>query len=241
MKKRVLLGALVCWVSVSASAAYYTWTDPSGGKHFTDKADQLPPRYRAILDEGKAEAEVNGIGYWVDEGGIYHFYEKGAAPAPAVEAPPPPAVKILPGLHNTAKDDSWKGLPAPEVAEVKVKRIVSGDTLQLENGTKLKYIGIVFPPEFKGNHPLHQEAKDYQRRLLEGQTVHVLFGPQRTDDKGRTLGYVFIGTDMFVNADLVMNGYAKVQTESPNTEYRDLFLRLEDYARKNHFGLWKSP
>ena len=239
--KRWLVGVFCGLVSISASAAFYSWTDSSGGKHFTDQSDQLPPQYRALIREGQGEVEVNGIGYWVDEGGIYHFYEKGAPPAPAPEAAPAPAVKILPGLHNTAKDDSWKGPPRPEVAEAKVKKIISGDTLQLSDGTKLKYIGIAFPPEFKGNHPLHQEVKEYQRRLLEGQTVHVLFGPRRTDDKGRTLGYVFIGTDMFVNADLVMNGYAKVQTDPPNTEYRELFLRLEDYARKNHYGLWKNP
>ena len=239
--KRFLFGVLMGGISVTASAAYYTWTDPSGGKHFTDKADQLPPQYRAIIHEGQAEVEVNGVGYWVDEGGIFHFYEKNSRSTPPAEAAPPPAVKILPGLHSTAKDDSWKGPPSPEVVEVKVKKIISGDTLQLDNGTKVKYIGIVFPEEFKGNHPFHQEVKEYQRRMLEGQTVHVLFGPQRKDEKGRTLGYVFIGTDMFVNADLVMNGYAKVQTAPPNTEYRELFLRLEDYARKNHYGLWKNP
>jgi len=73
---------------------------------------------------------------------------------------------------------------------------------------------------------------------MKGKTVHLLFGPRKVDEKGRLLAYVYLGTDVFVNAELVMNGYARVQTVPPNTDYHKLFLRLEEFARKSMLGMW---
>jgi len=244
MIKRFGFVVLILLLSLSAQAAYYTWTDERG-VHFTDKLDLVPAKYQRLIREEETKVEKNGIGYYLDDYGIYHFYEKGAPPpkpAPqASQGTAAPAKFTAPGLLNTAPDDSWRGSPNPEMVDAKVKKIISGDTILLEDGTKLKYIGIVFPADMKGNHPLHREAKEYQEKMLAGKTVQVLFGPRRLDEKGRTLGFVFLGTDILVNADLVMNGYAMVKTEPPNTEYRELFQRLENDARKNQLGVWKNP
>ena len=244
MVKWLGLVSLILLLSLSAQAGYYTWTDERG-VHFTDKLDLVPVKYQQLIREDEKKVEKNGIGYYLDDSGIYHFYEKGAPhPKPAPETSPAtaaPAKFTAAGLLNTAEDDSWRGSPRPEVVDAKVKKIISGDTLLLEGGTKLKYIGIAFPADMKGNHLIHRAAKEYQEKMLLGQTVQVLFGPRRVDEKGRTLGFVFLGTDVFVNADLVMNGYALVKTEPPNTEYHELLQRLENDARKNQLGIWKNP
>lgn len=242
MVPRMAAMMLLLLLSLPVRAGYYTWVDEHG-VHLTDRLGEVPAKYQGLIREDEPKREVNGIGYYLDDSGVYHFYEVRALPPakPASEAAAGPARFSAPGLLNTAADDSWRGPPNPEVVNATVKKIISGDTILLEDGTKLKYIGIAFPEDRKGNHPLHREAKSYQEKMLVGKTVQVLFGPRRLDEKGRTLGFVFLGTDVFVNADLVMNGYAVVKTEPPNTEYRELFQRLENEARANRLGIWRTP
>ena len=134
----------------------------------------------------------------------------------------------------------WGKEPIPKIDSRRVKRVISADTFELEDGKKVTYIGIEFPEELKGNNELHSEVVEYQEKLFKGRSVKLLYGPRKSDEKGRTLAYVFVGTDMFVNADLVMNGYAKVKTIPPNTEYRRLFLKLEDFSKRSMLGMWDT-
>ncbi|MCD6360172.1 MAG: thermonuclease family protein, partial [Armatimonadetes bacterium] len=62
------------------------------------------------------------------------------------------------------------------------------------------------------------------------------------DRYDRLLGYVYVrderGREIFVNAELVREGYARVMTIPPDVKYADLFLRLEREARAARRGLW---
>jgi len=44
--------------------------------------------------------------------------------------------------------------------------------------------------------------------------------------------------ELFVNAELVRQGYAKVYTVPPNVKYAKEFLELQREARENERGLW---
>lgn len=57
------------------------------------------------------------------------------------------------------------------------------------------------------------------------------------DKYGRLLRYVYV-EDLFVNKYLVEQGYAKVATYPPDVKYSQLFLEVEQTARKNNLGLW---
>jgi len=46
--------------------------------------------------------------------------------------------------------------------------------------------------------------------------------------------------ELFVNAELVRQGYAKVYTVPPNVKYAEEFLELQREARENERGLWKA-
>jgi micrococcal nuclease len=228
--------ALMVWSTV-AFAALYIWQDEMGGHHMTDQLDKLPPKYFQLLNKEKqAPEDSQGVGYWIDETGNYHFYDKRGI---ALSSPDTQTAKAS-SSPLTGKHAKWKGNPNPFVHKDKVKDIISGDTILLASGQKLKYIGIEFPESHKGDSELHKECREYQSKMLKGKSVAILFDKNRYDDKGRLLGFVYIGTDKFVNADLVLTGYAQVKTVPPNLEYRDLFIRLEKFARENQFGIWKE-
>ncbi len=233
LRNLMLVGIGVLVWACPALSALYIWKDAEGRHHLTDRPDKLPGKFQALLQgQRKAEVEAQGLGYWVDEAGNYHFYDKrGFDLSPPTTTTP----RAVSGVQQV-----WRGRPNPLVLDARVKDIISGDTILLEGGQKLKYIGIAFPEQLKRDKRFHEEARAYQRKMLKGKTVHILFDQAHNDEKGRLLGFVFLGTNTFVNADLVMAGYAKVRTVPPNLEYRDLFTRLENFARQNRLGIWRE-
>lgn len=230
-------------------AAMFTWTGADGSYNATDRVDKLPPQYQSIINyELDHFVTPAGVGYERDEDGNFKFFDH-TSPAkkktkrngpPELDGPPGSAVTPEQLAEVKKRYRKMGKEPRPEILEAKVKRIISADTFEIETGQKVSYIGIEFPDELKGETKIHQEVTRYQRKLMEGRKVHLLFGPKRFDDRGRMLTYVFVGTDLFVNADMVMNGYAKVNTLPPNTEYRKLFLRLQDFAKRSLLGIWDS-
>lgn len=122
----------------------------------------------------------------------------------------------------------------------KVARVIDGDTIVLENGEKIRYIGMDTPETKHPSKPVEyygKEATEANRRLVENKTVRLEFDAQERDRYGRLLAYVYVDTT-FVNAELVKQGYAKVSTYPPNVKYQDVFLKLEREAREEGRGLW---
>ncbi len=134
-----------------------------------------------------------------------------------------------------------------DYAHIKVIQVIDGDTVRLENGELLRYIGIDTPElrrrTSKGwNYapsPFALEAKEFNKRLVEGKYVRIEFDVEKRDSYGRLLGYVFLD-DLFVNAKLLEEGLAVIYTRPPNVKYVDLFLKLQRKARKEKKGLWGS-
>jgi endonuclease YncB( thermonuclease family) len=235
--------------SLGSLAVMFTWTDPDGSYHATDQPDRLPAQYRSIVRyDTDHYVTPAGVGFERDENGNFRFFDHSSQASQLTRRNPPPDLGGPPGAPVSPEQlaeikrryRQWGGEPRPEVVDARVKRIISADTFEIDGGQKVTFIGIEFPDELKGETRLHQEVTAYLRRLMQDKTVHIIYGKQKMDDKGRLLAYVFIGTDMFVNADLVMNGYARVRTVPPNVDYRGLFLRLEDFARKSGLGLWAT-
>lgn len=144
-----------------------------------------------------------------------------------------------------------------DYANIKVKRVVDGDTLVLENGDKVRLIGID-TPEMHESDKLDRDSKKsgedrrtiqelgkrsylFVRGLIEGKQVSLEFDLERRDRYGRLLAYVFLKdkNQTFVNAEIVKAGYASLMTFPPNVKYADLFLKLYQEARVNKRGLWK--
>ena len=137
--------------------------------------------------------------------------------------------------------------PFLPIAQVKVLEVIDGNTIEVEyegQREKVRYIGINTPETShrKGGEYDGQEAKEANRKLVEGQTVWLEFDVKRRDHDGRLLAYIYLLDGTFVNAWLVEHGYMQVMTMPPNVTYQGLFLKLQRQAREARRGLWgKGP
>lgn len=124
----------------------------------------------------------------------------------------------------------------------KVKRVVDGDTFELDNGDKVRLIGVDTPESTKEIEPFGKEASEFAKAKLTGQTVILFRDAGNKDTYGRLLRYVFIAgnTEMF-NETLVREGYANPMTVPPNVIYAKTFVALERTAREQKKGLWGDP
>ncbi len=138
--------------------------------------------------------------------------------------------------------------------EILVKRVVDGDTIQLENGERLRLIGID-TPEMHDSSKLYRDSRktnqdvetikklgkksyEFTRSLIEGKRIRLEFDVEKHDKYSRLLGYVYLKDGTFVNAEIVKSGFASLMTIAPNVKYADLFKALYKEARENNRGLW---
>jgi micrococcal nuclease len=124
-----------------------------------------------------------------------------------------------------------------------VSRVVyinDGDTVRLANGESVRYLGIDTPEmdykTFSHEH-MAKEAKEFNKDLVYGKTVRLEFDVEKRDKYGRLLAYVYVD-DIFVNAKLIEEGYARLLVFPPNTRHADYLLELQNKARENKKGLW---
>ncbi|MEM4246539.1 MAG: lamin tail domain-containing protein [Candidatus Bathyarchaeia archaeon] len=117
----------------------------------------------------------------------------------------------------------------------RVRWIVDGDTLTLQDGAVVRLLGINAPER---GHALYQEAKERLASLVLGREVRLEADWEDKDRQGRLLRYVFVD-GCFVNAQLVREGLASVFMES-GLRYRGQLLEAERYARLQNLGIWEA-
>lgn len=120
-----------------------------------------------------------------------------------------------------------------------VRRVIDGDTIELESGERVRYL-LVDAPESTNGHTdcFGAEASEINRRLVEGQRVTLRYGPECRDRYDRLLAYVSVA-GREVNSLLVREGYACVLHIPPNGNDRAReFEALESAARRQSRGLW---
>jgi micrococcal nuclease len=118
----------------------------------------------------------------------------------------------------------------------RVKRVVDGDTILLEDGRRVRYLGIN-TPEF--GEPYSRRARNLNAALVRGREVQLELDQESVDSYGRILAYVHAGRD-FVNARLVHEGLAHAFFIGPGSRHNDLFLRLQEEAKAGRLGIWSS-
>ena len=123
-----------------------------------------------------------------------------------------------------------------------VNKIISGDTIQLDTGQIVNYIGIETPElnlKEGGSEFFAKQASKYNQKLVFMKKVRLEFDKERKDNDGRMLAYVFV-KKVFVNAELVKLGYAKTNIIPPNDKYKNMFLDYEKKAKQSEKGLWQE-
>ena len=125
---------------------------------------------------------------------------------------------------------------------VVVKRVIDGDTIELIDGQKVRYLGVDTP---ELHHPTKavqcfgKEAMEKNRDLVEGKEIKMMRDVSETDRYKRLLRYVWVG-DIFVNEYLAREGFAHQATFPPDVLYVELFRKAAEEARLKNKGLWNS-
>ena len=124
-----------------------------------------------------------------------------------------------------------------------VERVIDGDTIRVRFGDRIetvRYIGVDTPETVhptRGIEPYGLAASEINRTLVEGRQVRLEFDVESRDHYGRLLAFVYTDS-LFVNAELIRQGYAQIMTVPPNVRHAAVFLRLQREARQADRGLW---
>ena len=123
-----------------------------------------------------------------------------------------------------------------ETEEALVVRAIDGDTIELADGWRVRYLGIDTPEagEFYA-----VEASARNAELVQGKVVELQRGKRDRDKYDRLLRYVYVD-GVFVNAELVAQGYARAYIFDPDERYSQVLVQLEQYAKMSKRGLWRA-
>lgn len=147
---------------------------------------------------------------------------------------PPETATPLP-VPTATTPGSEGGLPQPDGLEsATVALVVDGDTIELADGRRVRYIGVNTPER---DQPYYQEATEANRQLVANRQVYLEFDQETFDQYGRTLAYIWVD-GMLANREIVARGYANVFTVPPNVRYEAEFRAAEREAREAERGLW---
>lgn len=125
-----------------------------------------------------------------------------------------------------------------------VSKVVDGDTILLQSGETVRFIGIDTPETVDPRRPVGcfgKEASNETKRLLAGREVILQKDITNTDKYKRLLRYIYLPIDsqmLFVNDYLVREGFAKVYTYPPDTKFDLKFKEAEVQAKEFKKGMW---
>lgn len=168
----------------------------------------------------------------------------------------PPAKQNVPPRQEapkpspTAQSSSPGPAPSPSASRqgereaVHVVRVVDGDTLLLERGVRVRFLGVNTPEiahDDQPEEPFGPEAKEFTRKFLEGRPVELEYDQERTDMYGRTLAYVYADGRM-LNEALIEAGLSEAVTRHPyRSDRKRLFEAAEKRAYEKKLGIWSQP
>lgn len=141
----------------------------------------------------------------------------------------------------------WLLLAGAASAEpLRVTAVLDGDTLELEDGRRVRLAGIeaAKPPRHANPAdgrvwPLAEAATRALSELALGRRV-VLHGPAPVDRHGRLLAHLVREDGLWLQSALLVRGLARVHTRPDARAYAAELLAGEEEARTAGRGLWRS-
>lgn len=115
-----------------------------------------------------------------------------------------------------------------------VTKVIDGDTVELADGRRIRYLGIDTP---ESGEYYAEEATARNKELVEGKAIELQRGDRDQDEYGRLLRYVYVD-GVFVNAELIAQGYATAYIFDTDDRYSQVLVQLEQYAKLRERGIW---
>lgn len=138
--------------------------------------------------------------------------------------------------------------PVEDFAEdtaYEVIRVIDGDTVDIKyegEPIRIRMIGIDTPEvdsPYTDLEPYGEEASNFTKNLLLGESVYLRFDGDRTGRHDRTRAYLYRAPDgLFVNLEIVRQGYGEADKPPAFThKHQDLFLSYALKAREAKKGM----
>lgn len=129
-----------------------------------------------------------------------------------------------------------------------VVRAVDGDTIVASIGgvdEKVRLIGVNTPESVDPRRPVQcfgHEASHHTKGLLPpGTPIRLVRDAEARDKYGRLLAYVYRAKDnLFVNLELVADGFAVAYSFPPNTAHSIELVEAEQAATAASLGIWAA-
>ena len=142
-------------------------------------------------------------------------------------------------VHENSKKIPIK----PGYAYYKVTKVFDGDTIKLENGLKIRLLGINTPevkhknqdPEAGG-----ETAKRWLSDKLKNHKVRLVTDMEQTDKYKRVLAHLITENKEHINVQLVALGLAAVNIYPPNLLYADELVAAGNQAEQAKRGIWQQ-
>jgi len=137
-----------------------------------------------------------------------------------------------------------------ETMDVRVVEVIDGDTIRVEDIEtgdvfRVRYLGID-TPEVDGldyETCFSEQAMEKNEELVLDEKLILEFDRDKYDRFERTLAYVYIADedgekDVFVNLELLEEGYARFYLDKQNTLYQDELIEGALEAQSDFRGIW---
>jgi micrococcal nuclease len=123
--------------------------------------------------------------------------------------------------------------------EATVTRVVDGDTIELDDGRKIRLLLVDTPETTSGKNECYgSNAVTFTSDLVLDKTVQLSFDVECTDRFGRTLAYVTVDGQE-INTLIIQRGFGCVLHISPDGDSRvDEFKGYQVEAKSANRGLW---
>jgi endonuclease YncB( thermonuclease family) len=143
-----------------------------------------------------------------------------------------------PALASNFADQAHGDMADKREERAFVTKVIDGDTVELENGERVRYLGID-TPEVASNDCYASEATNRNRELVEGREVTLISEDEDRDRFGRLLRWLWLDDGTFVNAELVSEGYAH-SFFFGDSRYRQVLVQLEVGSKLKGLGGWQA-
>jgi micrococcal nuclease len=135
--------------------------------------------------------------------------------------------------------------PADHIDEqARVHKIYDGDTVQLQDGRKLRFIGINAPEigyDGKPSEPYADQAKQFLKQLLSDNPLIALrYDREQRDHYGRLLAHPYLPDGRSINVLMLAEGLAARIVVPPNSWSSHCYAVVEKSARSADKGIWQT-
>ena len=126
---------------------------------------------------------------------------------------------------------------------VKIKNVIDGDTVRLQDNRLVRFIGINTPEidhETGQSEPFAEKAREFLQAVIDKQqgSIQLQYDSENEDRHGRLLAHVFTLDGRNIQALMIAEGLGVWITVPPNLLYLECYRHNERKARQQRSGVW---